>query len=50
MITQMDIDEFREYNEPLNEKESEEKQKKLKEDTEKNGYLVEWNWRTFAYL
>lgn len=41
MITQEDIDAFREYNEPLNEKESEEKQKKVKDITENKEYLTE---------
>ena len=50
MITQDDIDAFRDYNEPLNEKESEEKQKKVNDVTENKEYLVEVNWQISAYL
>ena len=47
MVTQEDIDAFSQFNEPLNEKESEEKEKKLKTMEEKREFLSE-NDNTFS--
>lgn len=41
MITSEDIEAFEEFNEPLNEKESEEKEKKLKSLEEDKDFLFE---------
>ena len=41
MISRDDIEAFEEFNEPLTEKESDEKQKKTKDITEKDEYLTE---------